>query len=189
MLQSLLDYWPHPVTELVMVGHSMGGLIARSACHHGDEVGQDWLRYLRKMVSIGTPHHGAPLERGGVWLDKAMNLSPYASPFTRIGKKRSAGITDLRHGCITAERQEFTTLPADVDCFAMASSLGRKRGRVSEKFIGDGLVPVDSALGRSRNPDRTLPFPQNHQWIGYETGHLELLGNDEVYAQLYDWLK
>jgi len=189
ILESLLSDWPHPVTELVIVGHSMGGLVARSACHHGNEAGFDWLRSLSKMVSIGTPHHGAPLERGSNWLDYAMDLSPYASPFTRIGKKRSAGITDLRHGSIADEKHDCITLPADVECYAMASSLGKKRGRISEKLIGDGLVPVDSALGRSKDPDRTLSFPKNHQWVGYDTGHLELLGSDEVYAQLQDWLK
>jgi len=188
MLESLLSLWPHPVTELVIVGHSMGGLVARSACHHGDEAGFDWLQSASKMVSIGTPHHGAPLERGSNWLDYAMDLSPYAAPFTRIGKKRSAGITDLRHGSITDEKQDFIALPADVECYAMASTLGKKRGQVSEKFIGDGLVPVDSALGRSEDADRTLLFPKNHQWVGFETGHLELLGSDEVYAQLQDWL-
>jgi len=189
MLESLLSDWPHSVTEIVIVGHSMGGLVARSACHHGNEAGFDWLQSLSKMVSIGTPHHGAPLERGSNWLDHAMDLSPYASPFTRIGKKRSAGITDLRHGSVAGEKQGFIPLPADIECYAMASSLGKKRAQISEKPIGDGLVPVDSALGRSRDSNRTLLFPKNHQWVGYETGHLELLGSDEVYTQLQDWLK
>ncbi len=189
MLESLLSDWPHPVTEFVIVGHSMGGLVARSACHHGNEAGFDWLQSLTKMVSIGTPHHGTPLERGSNWLDYAMDLSPYAAPFTRIGKKRSAGITDLRHGSIADEKQDFIPLPVDVECYAMASALGKKHGQISEKFIGDGLVPLDSALGRSKEPDRRLLFPKNHQWVGYDTGHLELLGSDEVYAQLQDWLE
>lgn len=189
MLESLLSLWPHPVTEFVIVGHSMGGLVARSACHHGVNAGFDWLQSLSKMVSIGTPHQGAPLERGSNWLDYAMDLSPYASPFTRIGKKRSAGITDLAHGSIAAEKQGFIPLPTDVECYAMASTLGKKRGQISEKFIGDGLVPVDSALGRSKDPDHTLLFPKNHQWVGFETGHLELLGSEEVYSQLQDWLE
>jgi pimeloyl-ACP methyl ester carboxylesterase len=97
-LENVLRDWPHPVHELAIIGHSMGGLVARSACHHGLEAGHDWPQHLRNLVFIGTPHHGAPLERGGNWLDYAMDLSPYAAPFTRIGKTRSAGITDLRHG-------------------------------------------------------------------------------------------
>lgn len=189
ILESLLSAWPEPVNELVIVGHSMGGLTVRSACHHGEKASQDWLQHLRKMIFIGTPHHGAPLERGGSWLEYALNLSPYATPFTQIGKKRSAGITDLRHGRITTENQEFIPLPTAVECFAMASRLGKKRGQVSERLIGDGLVPVNSALGRSKRPEHTLLIPEENQWVGSETGHLELLGNAEVYEQLRDWLK
>ena len=107
-------------------------------------------RSSRKLVFIGTPHHGAPLERGGNWLDYVMDLSPYAAPFTRIGKKRSAGITDLRHGSITDRHREFVPLPTGVECYAMAATLAKKPSRIHERLIGDGLVPVDSALGRSR---------------------------------------
>ena len=34
-LEALLAHWPVPVSHLVIVGHSMGGLVARSAMHHG----------------------------------------------------------------------------------------------------------------------------------------------------------
>jgi len=189
MLERALQDWPLPVSELVIIGHSVGGLVARSACHHGGLAGHDWLQLLHKMVSIGTPHHGAPLARGGNWLEYALDLSPYAAPFTRISAKRSAGLTDLRHGCITDTAREFVPLPADVDCFAMAATLGKKRNRVGEKLIGDGLVPLDSALGRHKDSSRTLVFPENHQWVGFETGHLELLGDPGVYAQLREWLE
>ncbi len=104
MLETLLHDWPCPVSELAIVGHSMGGLVARSACHHGGQAGHDWMAYLNQLVFIGTPHQGAPLERGGNWLDYAMDLSPYTTPFTRFARKRSAGITDLRHGNITDDR-------------------------------------------------------------------------------------
>ena len=189
MLENVLRDWPVPVTDLAIVGHSMGGLVARSACHHGSLDGHDWLQYLRSLVSIGTPHHGAPLERGGNWLDAAMDLSPYVAPFTRIGKKRSAGMNDLHHGNITDIDQEFIPLPSDVECYAMATTLGKKRGRLAERLIGDGLVPLDSALGKSKDPGRTLVFPTDRQWIGFETGHMELLGSPGVYKQLRERLQ
>lgn len=189
MLESVLRDWPFPVSELAIVGHSMGGLVARSACHHGHLAGHNWLQHLRKLVSIGTPHHGAPLERGGSWFEYAMDLSPYAAPFTRIAKKRSAGITDLRHGSITDTAQDFVPLPTDVECYAMAAKLGKKQSRMHERLIGDGLVPLDSALGQHKDPACTLVFPKDHQWVGFETGHLELLSHPGVYAQLRDWLE
>ena len=168
MLESALRDWPQQPSELVIVGHSMGGLVARSACHHGSLAGHDWLQHLHKLVSIGTPHHGAPLERGGNWLEYAMDFSPYAAPFTRISTKRSAGITDLRHGSITDTMQDFVPLPEAVECYAMAATLGKKQTQLGEKLIGDGLVPLYSALGRHKDPSRTLLFPQDHQWIGFE---------------------
>jgi pimeloyl-ACP methyl ester carboxylesterase len=189
LLESLLRDWPHQVNELVIVGHSMGGLVARSACHHGGQSGHDWPQQLQTLVFIGTPHHGAPLERGGNWLEFALDLSPYAAPFTRIGKKRSVGITNLGHGCITDTVREFVPLPAEVDCFTMAATLGKKRNQLGEKLIGDGLVPLDSALGRHNDSSRILVFPENHQWVGFETGHIELLGDPDVYTQLRDWLE
>ncbi len=102
------------------------------------------------MVSIGTPHHGAPLERGSNWLDYAMDLSPYVAPFTRIGKKRSAGITDLGHGSIADKKQDFIPLPSDVECYAMASTLGKKRGQINrvapvvvEDYECEGAYPIE----------------------------------------------
>lgn len=189
MLESLLHNWPHAECELAIAGHSMGGLVARSACHHGSEAGHGWLQHLGKLVFIGTPHHGAPLERGGNWVNYAMDMSPYAAPFTRLAKKRSAGISDLRHGNITDDEKVFVQLPVDVECFAMAATLAKKPSRIHQRLIGDGLVPVDSALGNHRDPSRTLAIPASHQWLGFETGHIELLGRPEVYAQLRDWLE
>jgi hypothetical protein len=67
LLEVLLEQWPHPVEDLVIVAHSMGGLVARSACHYGAAAGHAWPRRLSRLVFLGTPHHGAPLERGGNW--------------------------------------------------------------------------------------------------------------------------
>ena len=189
LLEGLLRLWPVEVRELVIAGHSMGGLIARSACHYGRQAGHLWTKQLSKLVFIGTPHHGAPLERGGKRVNFLMDLSPYAEPFTRIAKKRSSGISDLGHGSIVDETLDFVPLPGGVECFAMAATLAKKPSRIHERLIGDGLVPVDSALGRSRSPAATLKFPESHQWLGFETGHIDMLGRKELYGQLQDWLE
>ena len=189
LLETLLCHWPQPVQEVAIVGHSMGGLVGRSAVHHGHAARHEWPRSLRRLVFLGTPHHGAPLERGGHRLDYIMELSPYVAPFARLGKSRSAGITDLRYGTITDDEQEFVPLPQAVECYALAATLGKRRGRVAERLVGDGLVPLDSALGRHKDAARTLALPEERQWVGYEMGHLELLGRPEVYAQLRKWLK
>lgn len=106
LLEALITCWPVPVEELAIIGHSMGGLLARSAWHYGNAAGHDWSRHLNKLVFLGTPHHGAPLERGGNWVDIVLGASPYTAPFARLGRIRSAGITDLRHGYLLDEDWE-----------------------------------------------------------------------------------
>jgi pimeloyl-ACP methyl ester carboxylesterase len=189
LLETVVANWPRPVEELVILGHSMGGLVARGACHHGQEAGHAWLKHLRKLVFLGTPHHGSPLERGGHGLDFVLEASPYSAPFTSIGRTRSAGITDLRHGSVTKGAHRTVPLPAGVKCYAAAATLGARRSLLSERLIGDGLVPLDSALGKHADPARTLAIPRTHQWVGHGMGHLELLSRADVYSQLHEWLR
>jgi pimeloyl-ACP methyl ester carboxylesterase len=189
LLETLVAHWPQPLDELVIIGHSMGGLVARSAVHQARKSRHAWIRRLKKMVFLGTPHHGAPLERGGHGLDFVMELSPYSAPFTRIGKSRSAGIRDLRHGSITRGAHRFVQLPSGVQCYAAAAVMGAKRNALAERIVGDGLVPLDSALGHHKDGMKALAFPQHRQWVGHEMGHLELLNRGEVYAQLREWLQ
>ena len=97
-LERLVAQWPRPLERLVLLGHSMGGLLARSALYYGTQAGHRWPARLDDLVFLGTPHHGAPLERAGHWVDLVLGATPYAAPFARLGQVRSAGITDLRHG-------------------------------------------------------------------------------------------
>lgn len=188
MLETLLGNWATPVDELVIMGHSMGGLVARSACYHGRKTGHAWPKYLRKLVFLGTPHHGAPLERGGHGLERLMELSAYSLPLTRLTRARSAGITDLRHGTISAG-EDMVPLPSGVKCYAAAAVRAAKRGVLSERLIGDGLVTLDSALGRHRDSTRMLAIPRNRQWVGYGMGHRDLLSRPKVYRQISRWLQ
>jgi pimeloyl-ACP methyl ester carboxylesterase len=188
LLEQLVTDWPRPIEELTILGHSMGGLVARSACRVAEQESLAWLASLRRLVFLGTPHHGAPLERGGHGLDFLLDLSPYSAPLTRLGRSRSAGIRDLRHGTITSTGHHHVPLPGGVDCYAIAASLGDRRGLLADRLVGDGLVPLHSAIGRHADPAKSLRFPRAHRWIGYRMGHLELLHRPEVYAQLHAWL-
>jgi pimeloyl-ACP methyl ester carboxylesterase len=188
LLETLTRNRALPVEELVIIGHSMGGLVARSACHHGRAAAHEWPGHLRKLVFLGTPHHGAPLERGGHGLDLVMDLSPYLAPFTRLSRARSAGITDLRRGSVSDE-DEVVPLPSGVQCYTAAAVRAAERGLLSDRLIGDGLVPLDSALGKHRDTTRALAIPKHRQWIGYRMGHRELLNRPAVYRQLSTWLQ
>ena len=202
LLEQLVAAWPAPVEEIAIVAHSMGGLVARSAHHHGAAAGHAWPGRLRKLVFLGTPHHGAPLERAGNRLDRLLGLTPYTLPFTRLGKVRSAGITDLRHGSlrdedwegvdryahVPAERRTPVPLPAGVACFAVAAVRAATVGAPLADGYGDGLVPLASALGEHEDPRYDLDIPGHARWVGTRLGHLELLSDPGVFAQVRRWL-
>jgi pimeloyl-ACP methyl ester carboxylesterase len=200
LMEALLREWPRPVERLVIIGHSMGGLVARSACHYAACSGHAWPKRLDQLVFLGTPHFGAPLERAGAWVDFLIAISPYTAPFARLGKVRSAGIKDLRHGYlrdedwhghppgIVRDARESLPLPDGVQCYAIAASKQRRSNPSAANSRGDGLVPVSSALGRHRNAKLNLPLPEAHRWIGYGMGHLDLLSRMEVYEQIKRWV-
>jgi len=199
LLEVLVDEWPVPVRELAIIGHSYGGLLARSAHHYGTSAGYGWTKKLRRLVFLGTPHHGSALERHGNSVNVLLGLTSYSAPFARIARIRSAGITDLRYGYVLDEdweghdrfhhagdRRRPLPLPKRVRCFAIAANKGRIAGGAGA-HLGDGLVNVDSALGRHENSGLALSFSDAAQWIAQGVGHWDLLGNEAVYARIREW--
>ena len=201
-LHALIIAWPVPVEELTIVAHSMGGLVTRSACDFAESNRQSWRNKLRKIIFLGTPHFGAPLERGGNWVNVVLDASPYTAAFARLAKIRSAGITDLRHAGVRDEDWEdqdrFASshaskthdlpLPSGVRCYAIAASIGKKSGAATGRMLGDGLVPVHSALGQHKDPARSLAFAKSHQWTGHDMNHMDLLDRKIVYRRIRKWL-
>ena len=200
-LAQQLEQWlagDSAVTALDILAHSMGGLVARSAVHQARQAGMAWPARLQRMVFLGTPHHGAPLERGGNWLHRGLGVSPYLAPFTRLSGLRSEGITDLRHGNLLAgdasagrfagpDTRALVPLPEGVACHAVAGAIGK--GRVADASLGDGLVTVASALGHHADPARRLAFARGHTCTARGVHHLDLLADAAVYETLRGWLQ
>jgi hypothetical protein len=195
LVEALLQQWPEPLKEFAILAHSMGGLVSRSAYYYGVAAGQAWPHHLGKLIFLGTPHHGAMLERGGNWAGVCLGLSPYTAPFARLARIRSAGITDLRYGNLLDEDwQGFdrfehaqdlrhpVPLPEGVRCYAIAANVGKNAG----DLLGDGIVPVNSALGRHEDPGLTLSFAR--QWVAYGMNHWDLLSRPTVYEQIRHWI-
>ncbi len=200
-LEQLVTHWPTPIEELSIVAHSMGGLLTRSACHYAKQDDLRWPAHLKNIVFLGTPHHGAPLERAGNWVNTILGNMTYTKPFTRLGHLRSAGITDLRYGHVLDEdwhghnrfhrkpdQRQFVPLPEGVACYTVAATRAARRNALADRLIGDGLVPLHSALGHHDDAQRTLQFSEASQWIAYRMNHMELLNSPEVTRQMVQWL-
>lgn len=182
--------------EINLLVHSMGGLVSRSALSIAENEQHSWPKQLKKLIFLGTPHHGAPLEKAGNWIDLILGKHPYTVPFARLVKVRSAGITDLRYGNVkesdrkTSDRFEFKgdqrsplPLPSYVQCFAIATSADQN----IQHPIGDGLVTLKSALGKHNDPDYDLKFPEARIWTGSGINHMQLLSDQRVYQILRTW--
>jgi len=201
MLEALVAAWPAPLEEVSIVGHSMGGLVARSACHHALAANHAWCRKLRNLVFLGTPHHGVPLERAGHHVDLLLEKIPYSAPLALLGKVRSAGITDLRHGYVLDEdwkgHDRFASraasrhplpLPKGIKCYTIAAAIGTASTPRWDQVIGDELVPVQSALGQHPDARLELTFPRSRQWTVRGVSHLGLLDRGQVYKRIRDRL-
>jgi pimeloyl-ACP methyl ester carboxylesterase len=196
-LDALLERFPAPA-EIALVGHSMGGLVARSACHQAALRGASWVERLRVTVSLGTPHFGAPLEQAVHAASAALHTLPETRPLARFLRRRSAGIRDLRRGSVVDEDwrdQDPDALRARAcaevplhegatHCF-VAATITRTPGNPVARLLGDSLVLVPSASGRTRT--RRLFEDSNGLELG-GTHHLALLNHPAVYEQLRRWL-
>ena len=195
ILAALADAWPVEVTEIVLVGHSMGGLIARSAAHQGHERAAGWVDRVRHVVCLGAPHHGAPLEKltnVGTW---ALGLVAESRPFATFLNRRSVGIKDLRYGNVTdadwRDRDPDALLEDARRDGALVDGIryhvigaGITPGPVGH-LVGDALVRMPSATGRHRH--RPLAFHGRTQLVGLH--HFALLNHPAVYEHLREALR
>ena len=201
LLEKLVLHWPVPIEELIIIAHSMGGLVTRSAVHYGQQQQNSWTKYLKKIIFLGTPHHGASLEQAGNYLDAVLEAVPYAKPFARLGKIRSAGVTDLRYGNLLDEdwqnmdrfklhgdQRHKISLPKQVACYSIAGVNGKAIKSRSTQLLGDNMVGIKSALGQHKDPTKNLNFKKQNTWIAYENKHLDLLSNPKVYKKIKAWM-
>lgn len=186
-LDQLVAQWPQPVQRISLIGHSMGGLLARSAEWTAREQALPWRAHLSDLILLGTPNLGAPLERIGHRIDRSLAALPYARHFARLGQMRSVGITDLRHGRLSACGRPLH-LPVDVSCRAIAGVLSPRAGALGESLLGDGLVPLHSALGRGAEAGQALRFDPGSTARLEGVGHLALLRDARVRQHLGNWL-
>jgi pimeloyl-ACP methyl ester carboxylesterase len=200
LLGRLVENWPVPVDEVVLVGHSMGGLVMRSACHAATEAGAGWVEKVKHLLYLGSPHFGAPLARlvhVGSW---GMAKLPETAPVARLLNRRSVGIRDLRHGTILeadwkdldpdalrANKPTEVPLLPDATHYYIGATLTRDKKHPLGRILGDALVQFPSASGRTRR--RRLEFDvENGRHVG-GLHHFDLLNHPLVYEHLRTWLR
>jgi pimeloyl-ACP methyl ester carboxylesterase len=193
LLDDLVTAWPTDVEELVLIGHSMGGLVSRSACHYGEE----WTDAVRHVFSLGSPHLGADLEKAFHALSWAFGRVPETRGLRSVLNARSVGIKDMRYGaCVDEDWRdcddpdeflrdrctEVPFLPGAHYYFVGAKVMDGPVGSA----LGDLLVRIPSASGRGRG--RRIPFEarNGHELTGIT--HMALLNHPAIYAQLRAWI-
>ncbi|MEA2412268.1 MAG: hypothetical protein QOC77_2829 [Thermoleophilaceae bacterium] len=178
LLDDVVREWPVPVEQIAFVGHSMGGLVARSACHHGGT----WASSVRHVFCLGSPHLGAPLEKGAHALGYALNRLPETRPVAKLVNGRSVGIKDLRFGsCAEEDLADVPFLECATYYFVGATLSKNKRS-----VIGDLLVQFPSASGQGRK--RRVPFEIDNGMHLPSATHFHLLNHPAVADQLLRWL-
>jgi pimeloyl-ACP methyl ester carboxylesterase len=189
------------VEEIALVGHSMGGLVVRSACHTGRRRAAGWVDAVRHVVCLGTPHLGAPLEKFGNLAGWALGGLDVTRPLARLVNGRSAGIKDLRFGYLVEEdwrgrdpdalladnRHDIPFLDSATHYF-VAATLTRSPHHPVALLLGDTLVRFPSASGRGTPRARRIPFRDAHGRHVGAMSHMRLLNHPAVYAQLRAWV-
>ena len=196
LLQRLVAEFPVPITELVLVGYSMGGLVLRSACHIASEACLPWLSLVRRSYSIGVPHFGSPLERMGTVVAQVLRAVP--NPYTRLVADvvdlRSSGVKDLGVARLRRQDWEDTTSPCTpllpppgIAHHLIVGALG-EQGKWLSAMFGDGVVSLASASGRTGPRDTSPLFPPENVKVVAGIDHVSLAHHAEVYARLRESL-
>lgn len=201
VLEDLVKRNPR-ITSIDLIGHSMGGLISRSALFYGKQNLHQWFHLVENLVCLGSPHHGAVLERIGFAVQEKIGRFPIINLAGQVVNIRSNGILDLRHGSVRDDDWEHNDarigmmddnrkpapLPAHINAFFVAGTIEHetKRNR-TRKVIGDYLVSVKSALGEHPNPRFQLKLPESHKAVFYGLNHMEIQYHSSVAEQIVRW--
>lgn len=176
LLGELIEHWPVPVTEISLVGYSMGGLVARAAIHSGRAGDARWAEVVRHLVTIAAPHAGSPIEKAVEVASRSLMVAPQTRPLAGFLQSRSAGIQDLRSG---------VDLPSSfdgVEHHAVAAVVTSNAGSSFGSLFGDLVVRPSSAVGRT---DLRV---DSEAVIGGRR-HFDILDDPTMIDRVLDWLE
>jgi triacylglycerol lipase len=198
LLERLVSAAPVPVEDITLIGHSMGGLVIRSACYYAEQESLSWLARVTRAFYLGTPHLGSPYEKAGHLLSVALGVvdNPVVRLVQSLANLRSAGVKDLRHGSLLdedwqgrdldardTERPHSVPLQQKIAHYLVAGSLRPSDKDVLTMLLGDALVRLPSAT----DPARRAGLPAEHIAVLPAIHHMMLAHSPEVYARIRHW--
>lgn len=181
LMQRLVEEWPVPVSRIALVGHSMGGLVIRAGGAVVTEADRPWTDLVSDVITLGTPHLGAPIAWGIGHGSRGLGRLPETSAFGRILDWRSLGVHDLVAGLA----EDVPPLP-NARYRLVAATLTRSPRHPVGHVVGDLLVRVGSAYGRDRYGAELFPGAEVLH-VG-RTDHFGLLNHVAVHEAMREWL-
>lgn len=191
MLSNLLEVFSEKfkseISEINLIGHSMGGLLIRSAGYYAGIQRQDWTQFIKKIFLIGVPNKGSYLAQTAEFMNELFKKADISkdeliSSFIDI---RSNGIKDLAHAYLTDEDwlnsnknkiKKFKVHPlSGVKYYLIAGILGKNK--IFRTYFGDGLVGSESAITNELN---TTFFTDVQRKTFKNEDHISLLSSKPV---------
>jgi pimeloyl-ACP methyl ester carboxylesterase len=176
LLDDLIDAWPLATSQIALIGHSLGGLIAHTAVDAARTSELPWLSLLTDVITLATPHLGSDLARLAEGGSRVLALLPETTPLARLVDTRSAGIKDLGPGLPQLERSP------NVRYRTVSGQLRTPWG----PLVGDLLVRQSSATGQTQNP---AGFSEADRVHLPSTGHLAVVRHPDLQGKLREWLR
>ncbi len=202
LIDELYQNATEPIEEIIFIGHSMGGLVVRSACYYAEKNNAPWIKAVKKIFLLGTPHHGNDYEKLGNLTSTILKLVPNLVTFglAKLGNKRSAGIKDLRFSYLLDEDWEGHDADAlwkdnrhpvplleGAEYYIIAGSLAKESDNIFTQYFGDGLISSMGATGRSFKKSKDINFLEEHCKTIKGVSHVGLSRSRRVYSQIRDW--
>lgn len=194
LVDQLCSNWPVAIESITLIGHSMGGLVLRSAVLEAVESGRAWTGVLERIVTLGTPHGGAPMEKFVNVLAWGLSKVPESRPLARLLNRRSVGVKDLRFGAVSpsdwagfdadallTDTVGAHAVPPGVAVHFVAGVVTDDPAHPVGIVAGDLLVRQKSAGGGGKlEPDDLRVLGGLH--------HFDLLHHPEVITQVTSWI-
>ena len=202
-ISALCNNAAEPIEEIIFIGHSMGGLVVRSACHYAQQAAAPWVKTVSKIFLLGTPHQGSDYEKLGNLTSTILRTipNPVTWGISAVGNRRSAGIKDLRFGYLLDEdwkdqdadalwrnNSHPVSLLAGTDHYIIAATLAEDADNIFTQYFGDGVVQSRSARGQTLMPGQSIPFAPEHLKTIRGLSHVGLSRDNQVYQQIHSWM-